>query len=126
MSNQTAKAKILYVDNDPMMCKLVPSFFDRQGLQVRAASNGHEGVEIALEWLPDLILMDLMMPTMDGLQATEALRAEPRTQQIPIVAYTVVPEASMHARAQEAGINGFISKSSPLTEVIRLLSTYLP
>ena len=126
MSNQTAKAKILYMDDDPLMCKFVFLAFDRQGLQVRTASNGQEGVEMALEWLPDLILIDLMMPIMDGFQATEALRIDPRTQQIPIVAYTADAEASTHAKALAAGMNGVITKAYPVVDLVRALLAYLP
>jgi CheY-like chemotaxis protein len=126
MSHLTAKTKILYVEDDAVMCKLVSSFFERQGLQVRAISDSHEALGMAREWLPDLILMDLMMPTMNGLQVTEALRADPFTQHIPIVAYTVVSEPSVQARARAAGINGFMLKSNPLTEVIKILPSYLP
>jgi CheY-like chemotaxis protein len=126
MSPLTTKTKILYVEDDAVTCKLVSTFFERQGLQVRTISKGHEAVEMARAWLPDLILMDLMMPEMNGLQVTEALRADPFTQHIPIVAYTVVSEPSVQARARAAGINGFMLKSNPLTEVIKILPTYLP
>jgi two-component system, cell cycle response regulator DivK len=126
MSSNPVKAKILYVDNDLMMCKLVSAFLERRGFLVRATGKGLEAVEMTREWLPDVILLDLMMPAMDGLQVAEALQADPRTQQIPIVAYTVVTETSVLERGREAGITGFISKATPLAEVVRLLPTYLP
>jgi CheY-like chemotaxis protein len=126
MSNPTAKAKILYVDDDPLMCKFVFLALDRQGLQVRTASNGAEGVEMAMEWLPDLILMDLMMPIIDGFQATEALRSAPRTQQIPIVAFTADYQANTHAKALAAGMNGVITKAYPVDDLVRALLAYLP
>ncbi len=100
--------------------------FEQQGFQVRTASDGHKGVEIALEWLPDLILMDLMMPVMDGFQAAEILRAEPRTRHIPIVGFSGASEASVQARMRAAGMNGFIPKSSSPVDLIKTLHVYLP
>jgi CheY-like chemotaxis protein len=120
MSSDPIKAKILYVDDDPIMQKLVP-FFLAQHFQVRTAGNGHEGVEIALKWLPDLILTELRMPIIDGFQATQVLHADPRTRQIPIVAFMAPSEASLRAKAQEAGLNGFIPKSSLLVDLVRTL-----
>lgn len=126
MSNHPTKAKILYVDDDPVMRGTISLIFERQGLQVRTASNGNEGVQMALEWLPDLILMDLMMPIMDGFQATEALHADPRTRHIPIVAFSAAAEASVWARTQAAGMNGLILKSISLDKLVRIVRAYLP
>lgn len=125
MSNHITKNKILYVDDDPILRQTVPFVLEQEDLLVRTASNGQEGVEIALEWLPDLILMDLMMPIMDGFQATEVLRADPRTQQIPILAFTGVADASGQAMTQAAGMNGFISKSTSLVDLVKTLGAYL-
>jgi CheY-like chemotaxis protein len=125
MSNHIIKNKILYVDDDPILRQTVPFVLEQEDLLVRTASNGQEGVEMALEWLPDLILMDLMMPIMDGFQATEALRADPRTQQTPILAFTGVADASGQAMTQAAGMNGFISKSTSLFDLVKTLGAYL-
>ena len=126
MSNHTAKTKILYMEDNPILQTIISLTLEKQGLQVRTASNGAEGVQMALEWLPDLILMDLMMPIMDGFQATEVLRADPRTRQIPIVAFSCATEANMQARAQEVGMNGFILKSHSSADMISALRAYFP
>jgi CheY-like chemotaxis protein len=126
MSNHPAKAKILYVDDDPIMRQTVSLILERQGLQVQTASNGSEGVQMALEWLPDLILMDLMMPIMDGFQATEALRADPLTRRIPIVAFSAISEASVQTRTRAAGMNGLIRKSISPVKLVRIVHAYLP
>jgi CheY-like chemotaxis protein len=126
MSNLPAKAKILYVDDDQILGEIMRMVFEQQDFQVRTASNGHEGVEIALEWLPNLILMDLMMPIMDGFQAAEVLCADPRTQHIPIVGFSGASETSVQAKLRAAGMNGFIPKSSSPNDLIRTLHAYLP
>jgi CheY-like chemotaxis protein len=126
MSNCPAKAKILYVDDDPGLRGMLSLVLEHQGLQVQTASNGGEGVELALEWLPDLILMDLMMPFMDGFQAAEALRADPRTRQTPIMAFSADSEASVPARTRAAGMNGLIPKSTLLADLVRIICAYLP
>jgi CheY-like chemotaxis protein len=126
MSNLPAKAKILYVDDDQILGEIMRMVFEQQDFQVRTASNGHEGVEIALEWLPNLILMDLMMPIMDGFQAAEVLRADPRTRHIPIVGFSGASETSVQAKLRAAGMNGFIPKSSSPNDLIRTLHAYLP
>ena len=126
MSDHTAKVKILCVDDDEIMRQVVGLIFEQQGLQVRTASHGGEGVDMALEWLPDLILMDLMMPIMDGFQATETLRADPRTRQIPIVAFSAASESSVQARILAAGMTGLISKPILLDDLVRIVHTYLP
>lgn len=126
MSTPPVKTKLLYVDDDPILSQLVPLVLEQQGLQVQTASNGREGVEMALAWLPDLILMDLTMPIMDGFQAAAALRADPRTQHIPIVALSGTSEADELARVQELGLNGFILKSGSSNDLIKTIQAYLP
>jgi CheY-like chemotaxis protein len=126
MSDHTAKAKILYIEDDPFLRQIVSSTLEEQGLQVRTASNGQEGVAMALEWLADLILMDLKMPIMDGFQATKALQADPRTRHIPIVAFSAAFEPGIQARTQAAGMNGFIQKPISPDKLVRIIRAYLP
>jgi CheY-like chemotaxis protein len=126
MSDHTAKAKILYIDDDPFLRQTVSLLLEEQGLQVRTASNGQEGVAIALDWLADLILMDLKMPMMDGFQATEALRADPRTRHIPIVAFSAAFEPGIQARTQVAGMNGLILKPISPDKLVKMVRAYLP
>ncbi|GAB4413003.1 MAG: hypothetical protein Fur0044_07300 [Anaerolineae bacterium] len=126
MSTPPVKTKLLYVDDDPILSQLVPLVLEQQGLQVQTASNGREGVEMALAWLPDLILMDLTMPIMDGFQAAATLRADPRTRHIPIVALSGTSEAHELAKVQELGMNGFILKSGSSTDLIKTIRAYLP
>ena len=72
-------------------------------MYVRTSADGSEGVALAVDWRPDLILMDLMMPVMDGFEATRVIRSDTRTHDIPIVAYSASPLGSATRRAFEAG-----------------------
>lgn len=126
MSNHITKSKILLVDDDTVMCSLLSSLLGRQGFQVRTAGNGQEGVKTALTWLPDLILMDLMMPVMDGFEAAKTLGADPRTEHIPIVGFSGAFDANTSARVQASGMKGIVAKSSPVDDLFQELSRYLP
>lgn len=122
----STKAKVLCVDDDHGQRLLLSFLLERQGLDVRTANGGQEGVDVAQEWLPDLILMDLMMPGMNGFQAAEILRADPRTANIPILALTAFGEEKMQAEAETAGINGFVLKTILPADLLDTLREYLP
>lgn len=126
MSNTETGAKILCVDDDHGQRLLLSFLLERQGFEVRTAGDGAEGLAIAQEWVPDLILMDLMMPGVDGFQATEALRADPRTAHIPVLALTAYGEEKMQARAQSVGINGFVLKTILPADLLETLRKHLP
>lgn len=125
MSDVNDRPRILYVEDEPLIRKIVSILFQRAGFDVRTAGDGNEGVAVALEWRPDIILMDLMMPGMNGLDAARALRADPRAPRVPILAYSAAAEGSFRSRALEAGMDDFISKSSPHPELIRIARTRL-
>jgi len=126
MSNTDTRAKVLCVDDAHDQRMLLSFLLQRHGLEVRTADNGEEGVTIALEWIPDLILMDLMMPGMDGFRATEILRADPRTAHVPILALTAYGEEKMRTRAKAMGMNGFVLKTVLPADLLDTLREYLP
>jgi CheY-like chemotaxis protein len=114
------------VDDDHDQRLLLSFLLERRGLDVRTAYDGAEGVAIAREWLPDLILMDLMMPGVDGFEATKQLRADPRTSHIPILALTAYGEEKMQAKAEAVGMDGFVLKTILPADLSDVLSEYLP
>jgi len=83
---------------------------ERMGFQVIPAKNGHEAVEKALKERPQLILMDIMMPGMDGREATRILRSNQETRNIPILATTVLFGEADIKSCFEAGCNGYLLK----------------
>ncbi len=126
MPDTDTRSKVLCVDDDHDQRLLLSFLLERQGLDVRTASDGQEGVAIAQEWLPDLILMDLMMQGVDGFEATKILRADPHTADIPILALTAYGEEKMQAKAKEAGMDGFVLKTILPADLSDVLREHLP
>ena len=126
MAIQDIRAKVLCVEDDYDQRRLLSFLLQRDGLDVRTAADGREGVSIAREWSPDLILMDLMMPVMDGFEATLALRAYDGTRAIPILALTAYGEEPIRQKAQAVGMDGFMLKTILPAGLLETLSQYLP
>lgn len=80
------------------------------GYRVLLAADGAEGVRLTKQELPDLVLMDVSIPVMDGWEATQAIKADPATAHIPVVALTAHALATDRARALEAGCDGYLAK----------------
>lgn len=116
-----AVRRVLYVEDEPIVRRLVTHVMTRSGFEIQTANNGFEGVEMAQAWHPDLILMDLMMPVMDGYQAAKALREDPKTRDIPIVAYSASPPETGALRAARAGIDAFVSKETPHADLVAMI-----
>jgi len=126
MTKENADVKILYVDDDEFQREMLSMVLARQGFKIKTAWNGQEGVEIARNWLPDLILMDIMMPVMDGLKATQILRAGPPTQHIPILAITAVVAEDTLAQIESVGMDDILPKPISLPDILQKLQAHLP
>jgi two-component system, cell cycle response regulator DivK len=94
-------------------------FLQTHGYRVMTARDGIEAVRTARESAPHLILMDLSIPLMDGLSATEELKRDPATRDIPVVAFTAHSYGSAGRRARDAGCEGFLSKPCDPRRVLR-------
>ena len=105
----TGKTVLLVEDNDDNQ-EIYRIILTHHGFSVLQAWDGEGGVRMARHHTPDLILMDLTMPLLDGLQATQMLKADPRTAAIPIVALTAHTEQADRAAAEAAGCTSFLSK----------------
>jgi len=110
--------KALIVEDHPDTVEFLTLQLERLGFTVISASNGKEGVKKAIEENPNLILMDIMMPVMDGREATRIIRSNPETQDIPILASTVLSEESDLKSCIEAGCNGYIVKPFAPNELV--------
>ena len=126
MSPDRPKPKILCVDDNALQQKLIILLLSPQGVEVKTVPNGHCGIACAQTWRPDLILMDLMMPHMDGFQAAGVIKADPRTRHIPIIAYSADIGADTLDRVKAAGMEDLLSKATPPSELIASLLSYLP
>ena len=102
--------KILIIDDDLDTLRLVGLMLQRQGYQISAATNGHQGLEKAFEEDPDLILLDVMMPRMSGFQVCSRLKKDASTRDIPIVMVTALNEVADVERAVESGADDFLTK----------------
>lgn len=104
------KPLILVVDDVEDGRIVVCDFLALRGFELATAADGVEAVEKALELRPDLILMDVWLPNMNGLEATRRIKADPRTADVPILAVTAHALASARAEAEAAGCDGVITK----------------
>ena len=109
VNTQMAK-KILVVEDHPDASNLLTRQLSILGFPVILANNGMEAVEKAIEEKPDLILMDIRMPGMDGREATRKIRSNPETKDIPILATTVLDREAELTECIEAGCNDYIVK----------------
>ncbi len=118
--------KILVVEDHPDMLELLVTELGLMGYQAIPARNGKEGIEKALEEKPDLILMDIMMPGIDGWEATRALRAKPESHDIPILAETALFRESDLRSCVEAGCNDYLVKPFTYQELEEKVKEFLP
>lgn len=118
-----SKGRILIVEDNEDNFQLVRFLLERDGFEVISAANGKEGVETAMREKPDLILMDLSMPEMDGWTAAQKIKAEPETKAIPLLALTAHTLPGDRMRALEAGCDGYISKPINVEYLIKTVSS---
>jgi CheY-like chemotaxis protein len=108
-SSRGAKT-VLIVEDQIEMRAINAMYLHHHGYRVLATDNGVDGVLTARETLPDLILMDISIPGLDGIRATEQLKADPATGRIPVLIITAHPYGSVGRRATEAGCDGYLTK----------------
>ena len=102
--------QILVVEDNERNLKLVRDVLRFAGYEVLSARSGEQGVALARERVPDLVLMDLQLPAMDGTEALRILRADPLTREIPVVAVTAFAMKDDRERALDAGFDSYLEK----------------
>ncbi len=118
--------KALVVEDNPDMLKVLEFQMELMGFSVITANNGKEGVKKAMEEVPNLILMDIMMPVMDGRDATRIIRSSPETQNIPILVSTALANNSVLESCIEAGCNAYITKPFTFKELQKKVQDFVP
>jgi CheY-like chemotaxis protein len=117
--------KILLVEDNEMNRDMLSRRLERKGYEVVIAVNGQEGVELVSSTRPDLILMDLSLPIIDGWEATRRIKADPATARIPVIALTAHAMAEDRAKAMAAGCDDFDIKPVDLPRLLEKIDTLL-
>jgi CheY-like chemotaxis protein/MinD-like ATPase involved in chromosome partitioning or flagellar assembly len=112
-------ARILLVDDDPGLLQMVRLMLERAGHQVMVAENGETGLAAAFAQMPELALVDVMMPGMNGYDVTRALRSDPRTESLPIIILTARGQPMDRQMALTAGASAYLSKPITSKELIQ-------
>ena len=117
---------ILVVEDNERNLKLLRDVLEYAGYDVRVARTGEDGVTLAVKEPPDLVLMDLQLPGIDGMEALRQLRASPRTSDIPVVAVTAQAMKQDRERALEAGFDGYVEKPISVRAFPEQVRRFLP
>lgn len=120
-----ASETILIVEDDPQNLKLARVLLSSEGYDARTAIDAEQALKLLEQIEPRLILMDIQLPGMDGLELTRRLKAKPETKQIVIIAITAFTLAQHEQKAREAGCDGYIIKPIDVTTLPRELARYL-
>ncbi|MFQ5988475.1 MAG: response regulator [Candidatus Methylomirabilales bacterium] len=124
MTTTTPKV-ILVVEDHPQNLELVTDLLESAGYRVLTAPTAEEGLELTRAHRPDLILMDVRLPGLDGLQATKMLKDDPATQTIPVIALTAYAMPEDRERIRDAGCDGYLTKPLKIPLLLEQLNTYL-
>lgn len=125
MKSSGTRPRVLLVDDYPDAREMYSEYLQSSGFDVIEAGNGMEALQRAAESAPDIILMDLSLPVMDGWEATRRLKADPRTAQIPVVALTGHELAGISEGAKKAGCDAFVTKSCLPDELVKEIKRVL-
>lgn len=116
---------MLVVDDDPVIQKLLQVNFEMEGYTVLTASDGVEGVERARADNPDIIICDIMMPRMDGLEVTKTLKADPATAKIPILLLSAKAQQADVAAGENSGADAYVTKPFDPLDLLQRVSGLL-
>jgi two-component system, cell cycle response regulator DivK len=120
-----SECTVLYVEDNEFNRKIVRQLLSRSPYRLIEAMDGETGVELARQQRPDLILMDVQLPKMSGLDATQALKADAATSQIPIIVITSYALSGDREKAMKAGASGYLAKPYSPRELLALVQQFL-
>lgn len=119
-------ARILIVDDSPTQTMSLAKILKKHGHDVITAKDGTEGVEVAKAELPDLVLMDVVMPGVNGFQATRQITKNPSTSHIPVIICTTKDQETDRIWGERQGAKGYITKPVEEAVLIETVNTFLP
>ncbi|KMY67335.1 hypothetical protein AAU61_10835 [Desulfocarbo indianensis] len=120
-----AEGKVLIVEDNPINMELAQDLLEVRGFEVLTATSAEEGLHVAHSELPDIVLMDISLPAMDGLEAIRRLKQEPDTRPIPVVCMTAHAMEGDMEMAMQAGAAGYITKPINTREFANQVTLHL-
>ncbi|MGZ8218998.1 response regulator [Methylomagnum sp.] len=117
--------KILLVEDNELNRDMLSRRLEKKGFEVAMAVDGEDGVEMALALRPDVILMDMSLPIMDGWAATRRIKDHPDTKEIPVIALTAHAMGEDRQRALDAGCDDYDTKPIEFTRLLRKMCSFL-
>ena len=117
--------KILVVDDEQPIRELTKMILEDAGYEVATAENGREAIEKIHVETPDLVLLDMIMPEMTGLEACKILKSKPNTKDIPVTMFTVLDGNDDRKRAKESGCDGYFLKPFTPKDLLMMVKKYL-
>ena len=117
--------KILVVDDEPTVVRLMEFILARQGHQMLIAVNGEEALEQIRAHKPDLVLLDIMMPRIDGYEVARLLRADPETSGLPIIMLSAKAQTEDIRRGGEVGVNAYVTKPFSPKHLVQVVTEHL-
>lgn len=124
-SPRTHPPRVLVVEDNSDMREFLARVLSRQGYEFLEAADGEVGLHVARTQRPDLILMDISLPALDGFEATRQIKQDPAMAHIPIIAVTAHARPADEQRALEAGCDGYLSKPYSLREFLGVVAQIL-
>ncbi|TAH47534.1 MAG: response regulator [Dokdonella sp.] len=119
-------ARVLIVDDSPSQLIGLKRIAEKLGHEVITAEDGSAGVEVAKRELPDLILMDVVMPNLNGFQATRTLAKDPKTSHIPIILVTTKDQETDRVWGMRQGAKTYVTKPVDEDELVKAINEYMP
>src|SRR3984893_423025 len=120
------RGSILIVDDDPRLLHIVAMYLGIEGYDVATAQNGEEGLAEIARTRPDLVILDIMMPGMDGIEACKRIRTNPETTALPVLMFSALSSDDDIERARLAGANHLVMKPFNLVGLGSVVKTFFP
>lgn len=117
---------VLIVEDNELNMKLFHDLLEASGIKILQTRNGADALEVAKRERPDLIVMDIQLPEMSGLEVTERIKADPDLRPIPVIAVTAFAMKGDEERIREAGCEAYLSKPISIDRFIETVKQFLP
>ena len=119
------KNRALVIDDDPKILQMIKMILSQEGLDVATADSGFQVGLLISNWLPDIILLDMLMPELDGFEVCRRIRADEKIKDIPIIAVTVLKDAKEIKNMYAAGVTDYISKPFKSEALVKKVKEHL-